>query len=252
MPSRVKIFLVADRPVVREGLAFQISQHHELVLSGQAADATEARQRIPVCRPDVVVVDPVFRNGNGSDLLRQLKAAQPGLRILVFSSQDERVYAERALRAGARGFLMQQEPSESLIAAIRRVRDGHVYLSEAMRSHLLDHFGLPDSADGLGIEQLTDRELEVFAFVGEGLQTRQIASRLHLSVKTVETYYERIKLRLRLDNFHELVRQSTLWVHGPHDGSAAPAHGACIRKPRAKAAADRSGQAPRRRRAEQR
>jgi DNA-binding NarL/FixJ family response regulator len=221
MPHRLKVFLVADKPVIRDGLALQIGRQRDLVLCGQAADACEARQRISASGPDVVIVDPMLRSGNGPDLLRHLKADHPRLPVLIFSSQEERVYAERALRAGARGYLMQQEPSESLATAIRRVHGGHVYLSESMRSHLLDHFCSPNGGDGSGLAQLTDRELEVFGFLGEGLRTRQIAARLHLSVKTVETYYERIKLRLHFESFHELVRQSALWVDAPQDGSSA-------------------------------
>ena len=159
-------------------------------------------------------MDLLLKDGSGLELIRDVQTRHPRLPVLALSIQDERLYARRALQAGAKGYIMKQEATDKVVEAIRHVLSGHVYLSDPMRLRLLDSLAGSDSTSFLSpIEQLSDRELEVFRLLGEGLGTRQIAERLHLSVKTVETYCDRIKVRLNLASRGELVRDAVLWVH---------------------------------------
>jgi DNA-binding NarL/FixJ family response regulator len=213
MKGKARILIVDDHPTVREGLALRIDRQPDLGVCGEAASRTEALRMIEASRPDVVVVDLVLEDSSGLDLIRDIKGRHPGLPVLALSAKDECLYARRAIQAGARGYIMKREATEGVIEALRQVLAGHVYLSEQMKVRLLD--GLAEGepqAFLLPIEQLSDRELEVFRLLGEGLRTRQIAERLHLSVKTIETYYERIKLGLRLSTLNELMRHAVLWA----------------------------------------
>jgi len=213
MYYKTKILLVDDHPVVRDGLAMRIERQPDLTICGQADGYRSALAQIEACRPDLVVVDLLLRDGSGLQLIRDIRSRHPRLPVLVLSMQDERLYARRALRAGARGYLMKGEATEQVVDAIRQILAGHVYLSPAMRVCLLDSLALDGSSEPESpVERLSDRELEVFRLLGEGLRTRQIAARLHLSIKTVETYCERIKGALRVSSHPELIREAVLWA----------------------------------------
>jgi len=211
--SKIRVLIVDDHPIVREGLVRRINAEQDMQACGEAESAAEALEAAEKLQPDLIVVDLGLKDSNGLDLIKDLRIRQPKLPVLVLSMQDESFYAERALRAGARGYIMKQEAAENIIVAIRRVLEGQVYVSENLASRLLETMvtGKHWSEDG-SIDLLSDRELEVFDLLGRGLATRQIAERLHVSVKTVETYREHIKDKLHIDNANELVHQAVLWV----------------------------------------
>ena len=202
MRDKKRILLVDDHPVVRDGLTMRIQRQPDLIVCGEANGCREALAQITTCRPDVVVVDLILPDGSGLQLIRDIKSRHPHLAVLALSMQDERIYARRALQAGAQGYLMKQEVTEQVVEAIRQVLDGHVYVSPSMQRRLLDSLTAGDTpAAGSLAERLTDRELEVFRLLGAGLRTREVAAKLHLSIKTVETYCERIKTSLNLSRF---------------------------------------------------
>jgi DNA-binding NarL/FixJ family response regulator len=207
-----RIFLVEDHPVTREGFAQLINYQADLEVCGQAGSAAKALAAMESNRPDLLIVDISLSDSNGLELIKDLKARYPKLPSLVLSTHDESLFAERALRAGAAGYVMKQAPTTEVMAAIREVLNGRLYLSELMRSSVL-HKHLQGADQGTGVEALSDRELEVFQLVGQGHTTRQIASRLHLSVSTIETYRAHIKEKLRLNNGTELVHRAVEWVN---------------------------------------
>ena len=215
MKDKTRILLVDDHPVVREGLAMRIQRQPDWTVCGEAGGCREALAAVAANRPDVVIVDLVLPDGSGLQLIRDIHARYPQMAVLALSMQDERIYARRVLDAGARGYLMKQEATDQVVEAIRKILGGHVYVSAAMRQRLVDSLAHADgSSAGASAEKLTDRELEVFRLLGEGHRTRETAARLHVSIKTVQTYCERIKITLGLSNFSELIREATLWVHG--------------------------------------
>ncbi len=206
-----RIFLVEDHPVTREGFAQLINFQDDLIVCGQAGGAIEALKGIEKAKPDLAIVDISLADGNGIDLIKDLSVQHPDLPTLVLSTHDEKVYAERALRAGARGYLMKQEPTSIVLRSIHAVLKGEIAVSNAMRSKLLAVFhGGRDTA--AGVEALSDRELEVFRLVGEGHGTTEIAAHLHVSVSTVESYRAHIKLKLGLANAMDLVSTAVRWV----------------------------------------
>lgn len=217
--GKIRVLLVDDHPVLRRGLAQLINQESDMMVCGEAEEATKAFEAVGTLNPDVAVVDISLKRGNGIELVKNVKARFPTLAMLVLSMHDETLYAERALRAGALGYIMKEEATEQVLVAIRRVVNGEIFLSERMKSRMLQQL-----ASGRGkvvvspIEQLTDRELEVFRLIGEGRSTRQIAAELHLSVRTVEAYREYIKDKLNLKNSTELVQHAFHWVH--HEAAA--------------------------------
>ncbi len=214
MKTKAGVLIVDDHPVVREGLALRINRQPDLEVCGEAESPAEALGQIAACKPDLAIVDLLLKDGSGLELIRDIQTRHPRLLVLALSIQDERLYARRALQAGAKGYIMKQEATDKVVEAIRYVLSGHVYLSDPMRRRLLDSLAGSDSTSFLSpIEQLSNRELEVFRLLGEGMSTRQIAERLHLSVKTIETYCDRIKVRLNLATRSELVRDAVLWVH---------------------------------------
>lgn len=209
-----RIFLVDDHPVVRQGLALLINRERDLVVCGDAEEANLALQGIESLKPHVVVVDISLSGPDGLDLLKNIRVRDPNLPVLILSMLDELLYAERALRAGASGYIMKQEATEQVLVAIRRILGGEIYVSDRMANKMLHRFvgGSPAVARS-PIAELTDRELEVFRLIGDGHTTRQIAEQLHISVKTVESYQAHIKDKLALKNGRELVQraiQSTL------------------------------------------
>jgi DNA-binding NarL/FixJ family response regulator len=213
--SKQRIFLVDDHPITREGLARLINHERDMEVCGQANTAAKAVTDIEPLKPDLVVVDVSLTTGaSGLELIKDLVARHPRLRMLALSTHDEALYAERALRAGAKGYVMKQEPTEKVMAAIRQVLDGGIFLSDAMKDRLLRKITQSGSAPSASeIERLSDRELEVYRLIGQGRGTRQIADELHLSMSTVETYRTHIKEKLHLASAPELVRRAVEWVH---------------------------------------
>jgi DNA-binding NarL/FixJ family response regulator len=213
-PSPIaKVLIVDDHPSVREGLASRISRQADLVVCGEAADVAEALQFLECTRPDVVVIDISLKTSNGIDLIKRIKARDPSIRMLVFSMYPDSLYAERALRAGALGYINKENTTGRILDAIRTVRDGEIYLSEEATRRLLNKtIGRSERSRVSLIESLSNRELETFNLLGEGLTTNQIAARLHLSIYTVDTYRRRIKQKLSLQNAAELMNAAAQWV----------------------------------------
>jgi len=207
-----RVLIVDDHPIARYGLAKLIEQEADLEVCGEAEDFAQALKALASARPDVVVADISLPGKNGLDLVKDIKARHAGLPVLVLSIHDESLYAERALRAGASGYIMKEEAAEEVVAAIRRVLAGEVYLSQPMASRMLSRLVRGQDAAASPAELLTDRELQVFELMGQGMGTRQVAERLHLSVKTIETHQAHIKEKLNLSTVTQLVRHAVLWV----------------------------------------
>ena len=210
----VKILIVDDHPLVRQGLDMLISQHSGWSVSGHAGSTAEALQQLVADKPDLVLVDVSLQDGSGLELIKEVRARDPEIRMLVLSNHDESVYAERALRAGASGYVNKLEAGEKLLQAIEEVLKGKIALSRRMTERMVARAvgGTGEIRTAQPVEALSDRELEVFELIGRGLTTRQIASKLFLSPKTVETYRESIKTKLDLANSTQLVRTAVRWV----------------------------------------
>jgi DNA-binding NarL/FixJ family response regulator len=212
--KRTRILIVDDHPAVREALALRIGRQRDLEVCGEAADMTEALRLVAETQPDVAVIDISLKIGNGIDLIKRIKDRKPHVRVLVWSMHSESLYAERALRAGALGYVNKDQATDQIVEAIRKVLAGKPYLSEAMTERMLRRaVGAGGQAvPRLPVDTLADRELEVFRLIGEGVKTAEIAERLHLSVKTVETYRDRIRQKLNLSDGTELARYATQWT----------------------------------------
>lgn len=207
--TKSKIFIVDDHPIVRQGLALLINREPDLTVVGDAEETCTALLRIDEKKPNLVVVDISLNGPDGLDLLKEIRIHQPNLPVLILSMLDESVYAERALRAGANGYIMKQEATERVLVAIRRILAGEIYVSDRMANRMLHKYvsgGGPETESP--IAELSDRELEVFRLIGEGRATRQIAEELHISVKTVESYRSHIKDKLSLKTGRELVQRA--------------------------------------------
>jgi DNA-binding NarL/FixJ family response regulator len=212
--SPIKIMIVDDHALVRLGLAQLISHEPDMDVCGDARDADEALEKIEELRPDLVIVDISLQRGNGIELTKSLKARYPDVKVLISSMHDESLFAERALHAGALGYINKQEATDKVVEAIRHVLDGQIYLSPEMTNHLLHRLGnhRDDPLERPSLDSLSDREWEVFELIGRGRSTRQIAEQLHLSIKTIETHREHIKEKLNLTNSAELTRHAVHWV----------------------------------------
>ena len=208
----IKVLLVDDHPLVRDGLVNLISQQTDLQICGEAGNEPQALDLIRTVRPDVAIVDISLETGSGIELIKSIKAMFPAVTILVLSMHDESLYAERALRAGARGYVMKCEAAKKVIEAIRCVLAGQLYVSNKIAALMAEKFveGRP-AANASPIEQLSNRELEVFQLLGLGHNTRQIADHLHVGFKTVQAYCARIKEKLKLANATELLREAIRW-----------------------------------------
>jgi DNA-binding NarL/FixJ family response regulator len=205
--KKSKVLIVDDHAIVRQGLAELINDQEDLVTCGEAESPPQAMKVIAETKPDVAVVDITLNGGDGIELCRQVHEQWPALPILVLSMHDESLYAERVLRAGASGYVMKQEPQETVMAAIRRVLKGENYLSEKMAAKLLRSFtGSRSHPDTPPLERLSDRELEIFRMIGQGRSVKDIAETLFLSPKTVETHKEHIKQKLKLASSNDLLR----------------------------------------------
>jgi DNA-binding NarL/FixJ family response regulator len=209
----IRILIVDDHPIVREGLVARIARQPDLKVCGEAEDVLDALDLVKSQHPDLVIVDLSLKSGQGIDLIKRIHACTEGTKTLVSSMYDESLYAERALRAGAMGYVNKQEMSEKIVEAIHQVMAGKIYLSPRMTEKLLQRaVGAPPQLVPAPIDTLTDRELEIFKMIGKGKTTRQIAGELHLSIKTVETHREHIKTKLNIDNAAELSREAVQWV----------------------------------------
>ncbi len=213
-PAKRRVMLVDDHPIVRHGMAMLIDEEDDLMVCGESNTASETLTHIARCNPDVAVVDVSLQGASGIDLTKSIKEQYPDLPVLILSMHEESLYAERALRAGARGFVMKQEAAETVLQAIRTVLKGDVYLSERLSSKVLRALvdGPAAEADRFGVDRLSDRELEVFELIGRGYATRRIADALHLSVKTIETHRAHIKQKLKLNNATELTHRAFHWI----------------------------------------
>ena len=212
--QRRRILLVDDHPMVRERLAEILNREADLQVCGEAEDRHQARELVDRKRPDLVIVDLTLKNSDGLELIKDLKARRPKLLMLVVSMHDESLYAERVIRAGARGFITKQEATRSILQAVRRVLAGNIYLNENTATHLISRLtARPGSFGATPAELLGDRELQVFELTGRGLNTRQIAARLHIGVKTAETYRARIREKLHLKDPSELLQLAIAWTH---------------------------------------
>jgi len=209
-----RIVVVDDHPMVRERLAELINREPDLQVCGEAEDRHGALQVVATTRPHLAIVDLTLKGSHGMDLIRDLQEFHPQVRILVVSMQEESLYAERVIRAGARGYITKQEATRNVMQAIRTVLAGEVYLSARLASHLLTRVvGQQRPEAVLSVGTLADRELQVFERVGRGFSTRQIAEQLHLDIKTIETYRARIKEKLKLKDASELLQRAIAWVH---------------------------------------
>ena len=206
-----RILIVDDHPLVRAGFAQLIGDCPDLEVCCEAADMAEALRQIDNNALDLAIIDLSLAGGSGLDLIEHIKARNSDILMLVASMHDETLYAERVLAAGARGYINKQEAQESIIRAIRRVLSGKVYLSEAMTDRMLS--GMVDKdLDKRDIDSLSNRELQVFELIGEGVPVSQIANQLNLSIKTIETHQANIKKKLGLSNAHELNQRAIRWV----------------------------------------
>ena len=210
--KKTRVLVVDDHPIVRQGLALLINREPDLAVCGEAEDAHMAMQSITNTKPDILVVDISLNGPDGLDLLKEIRARYPSLPVLILSMHDESIYAERALRAGAQGYIMKHEASEKVLLALRRILGREIYVSERISTRMLKRFiGNSAHSGPASVANLTDRELEVFRLIGEGHSTREIANQLHISVKTVESYQAHIKEKLSLKNARELVQHAIQW-----------------------------------------
>ena len=205
--AKKTLLIVDDHPLVRERVAELINQEPDLLVCGEASDANEALAAAKSLAPDMAIIDITLKDTYGIELVKQLKELYPKLPILVLSMHEESMYGERALRAGAKGYLTKQEASKKIIDAIRRIMRGEIYVSEKLSAALLQKVaGVKTEGGGSPIDLLTDRELEVFQLLGQGLAVREVAERLFVSVKTVEAHREHIKQKLKFKTSSELLR----------------------------------------------
>jgi DNA-binding NarL/FixJ family response regulator len=206
------VFLVDDHPLVREWLTNLINQLPDLRVCGEAAGADQAFEGMRAKRPDIAIVDLALPEGSGLALVKRIATELPQIAVVVLSMHDERYYAERAFRAGARGYVMKGESTSSIAAAIRDVLAGRLYVSSRMQSAFSKRFGDEDPQSLLApVKKLSDRELEVFRLLGQGYETRRVAQSLNVSIKTVQAYCARIKEKLQLANASELLREAIRW-----------------------------------------
>lgn len=209
-----RVLIVDDHPAIREAIANTIATKLDIEVVGEADSADNALRLIEKHRPDVAVVDISLNDTHGLDLVQNIRSLFSDTKVVVFSMYDEQVYAERAIRAGASGYLMKSEPTQNICQAIRSVQQGDIYLSQRMFSRILGKVASNRSkAPGFAVDELTDREMAVFQMLGEGHSIEAIADRLSLSRKTAEAYRRRAKEKLSLDTVGELIQYAVRWVH---------------------------------------
>lgn len=212
--QKAQVFLVDDHPIVRRGLNFLIGLEPDLVVCGEADSRPAALDQIAKLQPDVAVVDLALKNSSGLELVKDLRARFPKVKVLVFSMHDEPIYAERVLKAGAHGYVTKEEGAEKAIEAIRQLLKGKAYLTGRLAERMLETMtGFAKSKEAGTVESLSDRELEVLELIGRGLGSAEIAQRLKLSIKTIESHREHIKAKLGLQRATELAQYAFNWVH---------------------------------------
>ena len=212
--DKAKIIIVDDHPIIRQGLAELINHEKDLVVCGEAEDAPEAMDAIKKLNPDLIIVDISLKKKNGVELIKDIKSQYPDLPILTLSMHDESLYAERALRAGAKGYVMKAEATEKVISAIHKILNGQLYVSSKIAEKMMYKLvGGRPTFGGSTLDNLSDRELEVFLLIGQGHGTSQIAEKLFLSIKTIETYRAHIKEKLNLTNGAELLQYAIQWAN---------------------------------------
>jgi DNA-binding NarL/FixJ family response regulator len=213
IPKPARILIVDDHPIVREGFAALIAGHADLSVCGQAEDIDGALRLIEQSLPDIAVIDISLKNESGLELIRHIKEQFKSVRMLAVSMHDENLYGERVLAAGAMGYLNKQTAGRKIVDAIHQILHGRIYLSEELSERLLTRQVTGNkNRPTIGVEALTDRELEVFTLIGTGLTTNEIAEKLYLSIKTIETHRQKIKWKLNLKNTAELSREAAHWV----------------------------------------
>jgi DNA-binding NarL/FixJ family response regulator len=213
--DHIRVYLVDDHPAIREAIRDTIESTIDMEVCGETSSADEAFRDIEELRPDVAVVDISLNDAHGLDLVQNVRAQYPDVRTLVFSMYDENVYAERAIRAGAAGYLMKSEPTKNIVEAVRCADDGEVYLSRKMSSRILNKVAMGKTSEpSFAVDELTDREMAVFQMLGQGYSVQEIQDRLSLSRKTIETYRRRAKEKLGFDTVSELLQHAVQWTYG--------------------------------------
>ena len=223
-PSKAKVLIVDDHPIIRSGLTQLIDREPDLAVCGEAQEMHTALRAIDSLKPDILIVDISLNGPDGLDLLKNIRARDPHLPVLILSMHDESIYAERALRAGANGYIMKQEATDRVLIAVRRILKHEIYVSDRVANKMLSQLVGAGSgaANRSPMDGLSDRELEVLRLIGEGHSTREIAEDLHLSVKTVETYQGHLKEKLRLRNSRELMQFAVQWAVRSDSASGNP------------------------------
>ncbi len=210
---RSKVLVVDDHPLTRYGTARLLEQEPDLIVCGEAENASRALAAIEALKPQLVLADLSMPGGDGLEFIKDVRSLHPEVAVLVFSMHDETFYAQRALRAGAQGYVMKSAGGEKLVAALRQVLRGEIYVSEKLAGQIAENFsGRRRREDESPVGNLTDREFEVFALLGQGLSTREIGARLHLSAKTVETHRGHVRAKLRLTTGPALIQYATRWT----------------------------------------
>ncbi len=211
--TKTRVFIVDDHPLLRKGLGELINQQLDMTICGEAEDAPEALKAVCQIRPDLVIVDISLKSQNGIELIKNIKAVNPSIQILVLSMHDESIYALRVLKAGAKAYVMKQEVVDKVMEAIRRIRAGKVFVSERVAAQMLSQVvDGNDPSRNSPVDSLSDRELEIVTMIGNGTATREIAKRLSISIKTVESHRAHIKDKLSLTNATQLVQWCVRWV----------------------------------------
>ena len=207
----IRVFLVDDHPLVRQALRDAMRQERDLEVCGEADDRDEALKGIAAAEPDLAIVDLRLRSSDGLELVRDLRDQHPKVLSLVLSMQDESMTAERAVRAGARGYVSKQEAPSKILEAVRKVLGGEIYWSDKAAAHIASKIACPTPHGGSAVDQLSERELQVFELIGLGRSTNQVAESLHIDISTVETYRARIKDKLNLKDGSELLQTAIRW-----------------------------------------
>lgn len=211
--GKTRVLIVDDHPMTRSGLAYFINHQPDMIACCEAQDAAEALKGVVQSKPDLVLTDFTLPDKNGLELIKDIRAVAPQLPILVISMHEESLYAERVLRAGARGYITKEEGGERLMRAIRHVLSGTIYVSDKMSARILEIFsGGTSVQERSPVEELSDREFEIFELMGDGMSTQQIAEKLHLSMKTVDAHRAKIKEKLKLKTTNELISYAARWT----------------------------------------
>lgn len=228
--DHIRVYLVDDHPAIREAIRDTIESTIDMEICGETSSADQAFHDIEEMTPDVAVVDISLNDAHGLDLVQNVRAQYPEVRMVVYSMYDENVYAERAIRAGASGYLMKSEPTKNIIEAVRSAHDGEVYLSRKMSSRILNKVAMGRTSEpSFAIDELTDREMAVFQMLGQGYSVQEIQDRLSLSRKTIETYRRRAKEKLGFDTVSELLQYAVQWTYG--QGTHGEDSDQAVRKP---------------------